>query len=95
MSTIHTLHILNKVPEHPRSAACQQALMPGDALLLIENAVLALATAGSELLTMTSVYALTPDVMARGLENRIGKANLVDFPAMVKLTAQAQKVISW
>ena len=46
MTPIHTLHILNKPPEHPRSVACMNALRPGDALLLTENAVLALAVQG-------------------------------------------------
>ncbi|MBK1871639.1 MULTISPECIES: sulfurtransferase complex subunit TusB [unclassified Marinobacter] len=94
MAQIHTLHILNKAPEHPRSGECLRSLNPGDALLLIENAALALATPG-ELTAGIPVYALSPDVLARGLAQTARKASLVDFPAMVELTAQAQKVISW
>ncbi|MGK0525514.1 MAG: tRNA 2-thiouridine synthesizing protein B [Pseudomonadales bacterium] len=94
MTPIHTLHILNKAPEHPRSVACMGALMPGDALLLTENAVLALAAQCSTLAGIR-VYALAPDVAARGLGQCTGEAALVDYPAMVDLTAQAQNVISW
>ncbi|WP_339780419.1 sulfurtransferase complex subunit TusB [uncultured Marinobacter sp.] len=95
MTPIHTLHILNKAPGHPRSVACMGALKPGDALLLTENAVLALAIQGNTAASIR-VYALAPDVAARGLGQRPGgAAALVDFPAMVDLTAQAQNVISW
>jgi len=94
MTPIHTLHILNKPPEHPRSVACMNALRPGDALLLTENAVLALAVQGDTAVSIP-VYALAPDFVARGLGQSPGRAALVDFPAMVDLTAQAQNVISW
>jgi len=94
MTSLHTLHILNKTPGHPRSAACMEALRPGDALLLTENAVLALATSGCRGINIP-VYALMPDVKARGLEQNTGEAALVNYPAMVDLTARAQHVISW
>ena len=94
MSLIHTLHILNKSPEHPRSVACMAALRPGDALLLTENAVLALALQ-SEPVSSVSVYALAPDVVARGMGQSPSEASLVDFPAMVDLTARAKNIISW
>lgn len=94
MSSIHTLHILNKGPEHPRSIACGQALKAGDALLLTENGVLALALSGS-CETAVPVYALTADVMARGLSQCANGTIMVDFSTMVDMTAQAQNVISW
>jgi tRNA 2-thiouridine synthesizing protein B len=94
MAPIHTLHILNKSPGHPRSAECRHALKPGDALLLTESAVLAIATPGDHGASIP-VYALAPDVAARGLGQCAGEAIQVDFPAMVDLTAQAQNVISW
>lgn len=93
MADIHTLHILNKIPAHPRSAACRDALQPGDALLLTESAVLALAAqAGPDAIP---VYALASDVVARGLGQCTREASLVDFPAMVDLTSRAQNIISW
>lgn len=96
MSDIKTLHILNKPPEHPRTQQCLEALNPGDALLLIENAVLAI-TMSVEAEVAVPVFALAPDVVARGLGQspRAASASLVDFPVMVNLTASAQNVISW
>lgn len=94
MTEIKTLHVLNKAPEHPRTAECLRALKPGDALLLIESAVLALVSKNNPV-AGTPIYALSPDVSARGLAQCAQEASLVDFPAMVKLTAQAQNVISW
>lgn len=82
MNSIHTLHILNKMPEHPRSTDCQRALQPGDALLLIESAVLAIATSNKKHKTGVPVFALAPDVGARGLDCSAGAVTLVDFPAI-------------
>jgi tRNA 2-thiouridine synthesizing protein B len=94
MTPIHTLHILNKVPGHPRTAQCKHALRPGDALLLTESAVLALAVSGGHAPSIP-VYALASDAVARGVGQCGAEVTLVDFPVMVDLTAQAQNVISW
>lgn len=94
MTPIHTLHILNKVPGHPRAAQCRLALRPEDALLLTESAVLALCVSGGPVPTVP-VYALAPDAVARGLGQFTTEATLVDYSDMVNLTAQAQNVISW
>ncbi|WP_100640595.1 sulfurtransferase complex subunit TusB [Marinobacter salexigens] len=94
MTHIHVLHILNKAPSHPRSVECLSALMPGDTLLLIENAVLAVASL-NEYRAGIPVFALAPDVIARGLGECSENTTLVDFAAMVDLTAQAQQIISW
>lgn len=91
MPSIQTLHILNKMPDHWRAVECRRALQPGDALLLTESAVLALADRD----TTARVYALASDAMARGVGNLAEEVTLVDFPAMVELTAQAHNVISW
>lgn len=94
MSHIRTLHILNKAPSHPRTNQCLPALTDGDALLLTENGVLHLATEVAYKKNVT-VYALAPDVQARGLGECSSEAFIIDFPAMVDLTAQAQNIISW
>ncbi|MDN6318684.1 MAG: sulfurtransferase complex subunit TusB [Marinobacter sp.] len=94
MTSIHTLHILNKAPEHPRTAECMNAIRSGDALLLTENAVLALSILDDQA-PMAQVYAIASDAIARGFGQSGTKATLVDYPAMVKLTAQAQHLISW
>jgi len=93
MSPIKTLHILNKSPEHPRAAQCLAALSGADTLLLIENGTLLLATA--DLPTICRVFALSPDVVGRGLQDAAGEATVVGFDDMVSLSLQAQRVISW
>ncbi len=93
MTAFHTLHILNKTPDHPRFSECLGTLGTDDALILTENGVLALAT---EINLKTSrIYALTPDVEARGMAGTTRNSILVDYPEMVDLTLQAQRVISW
>lgn len=94
-----TLHILNKAPGHPRFGSCLAAMGSDDALLLIENAVLALADKGLSL--PGTPYALEADLTARALGNAgnaldgITHAVAIDYHEMVKLTAQATRVISW
>lgn len=94
-----TLHILNKAPDHPRFGRCLDAMGSDDALLLIENAVLALADKGLSLPRTT--YALEADLTARALGNADNAldgtthAIVIDYHEMVKLTAQAIRVISW
>lgn len=94
MTPIHTLHILNKAPNHPRTAQCTHALKPGDALLLTESAVLALAVIRDHN-PRVPVYALAADAVARGIGQCDADVTLVGFPAMVDLTAHAQHVICW
>jgi tRNA 2-thiouridine synthesizing protein B len=93
MTDIQTLHILNKSPEHPRTNRCIEMLASGDGLLLTGSGVLLLAT--GKLPDASKVFALAPDVDARGLGHLVGNASTVDFTEMVTLTLEAQKVISW
>lgn len=93
MTPFHTLHILNKTPDHPRFGECLGTLGADDALLLTESGVLALAADASP--NTGQVYALTSDVQARGMAGKTGDALLVDYGEMVDLTLQAQRVISW
>jgi len=93
MTAFHTLHILNKTPDHPRFSECLGTLGADDALLLTESGVLALATDIS--LKTDQVFALASDVQARGMTGSTEHFTLVDYPEMVDLSLQAQRVISW
>lgn len=95
MTAIQTLHILNKSPDHPRAARCLEMISEKDGLLLIGNGVLFLAT-GNLPGGAGKVFALSPDVDARGLGELTGSdASAVGFTEMVQLSLQAQRVISW
>lgn len=96
MTPIKTLHILNKPPEHSRHKLCLAAIGPDDALLMIENGVLAV----TQPLEAASGrwYALAPDLAARGLTGHLSKdqeGQRVSFDDMVELTASAERVINW
>lgn len=93
MTDIQTLHILNKSPDHPRTIRCFEMLAENDGLLLTENGVLLLAT--GNLPGVSKVFALVPDAKARGLGHLEGNVGYVDFPEMVALSLQAQRIISW
>ncbi|EMP55462.1 hypothetical protein MSNKSG1_06313 [Marinobacter santoriniensis NKSG1] len=95
MASIHTLHILNKSPDHPRFQRCLTALGPEDALMLIENGVLATTTAGRLATVSGQIYALSPDLEARGLQVDDSTFVPVDYEGMVRLTTEAGQVISW
>ncbi|GGY82096.1 sulfurtransferase complex subunit TusB [Marinobacter zhanjiangensis] len=89
-----TLHILNKHPDHTRFRACLDAMAPGDALLLIENAVLALADVAIPLPEVT--YALQADCEARGLSaHRPREVEQLDYIGMTHLTDRFPRLISW
>ncbi|WP_449287223.1 sulfurtransferase complex subunit TusB [Marinobacter sp. PE14] len=93
MTDIQTLHILNKSPDHPRAARCVAMMSAEDGLLLTGNGVLFLAS--GNLPGARKVFALAPDVEARGIEDVRGNVSSVDFAEMVTLSLQAQRVISW
>lgn len=93
VSPITTLHILNKAPGHPRADQCLAAVGSGDALLLIENGVLHLAT--GQLPAIAEQFALDPDASARGLQTVASEVTRLAFPDMVSLSLKAQRIISW
>ncbi|MDP2786366.1 MAG: sulfurtransferase complex subunit TusB [Sulfurimicrobium sp.] len=96
------LHIVNKSP-HERDAldACLRVAQ-GGAILLIEDAVYA-ATRGDaaearlrDALSRCKVYALAPDLEARGMQDRVmeGVAT-VDYGGFVDLVAEHKTCQSW
>jgi tRNA 2-thiouridine synthesizing protein B len=76
------------------------ALLPGDALLIIENGVYAathtIIYEQLSCLEEVSINFLSADMLARGLPlPQNGKANLVDDQQFVELSCQHSKVVSW
>ena len=98
------LHTVNKSPfSHDALASCLRLIVDGDALLLIEDGVygvLSQHTLAAEILDCRerniAVYALTADVLARGLQDRVSDyINLCDDAVFVDLCCKADKTQSW
>ena len=97
------LHTVNKSPfECKTLETCLKFARQGSAVLLIEDGVYAAArdTAVSkqvhEALKTVSIYALKPDVEARGMQNRtIDGVRLVDYGGFVDLVVEHNAVQSW
>ncbi|KAF0165058.1 MAG: tRNA 2-thiouridine synthesizing protein B [Rhodocyclaceae bacterium] len=97
------LHIVNKSPaERNTLESCLRVAAPGGAILLIEDAVYA-ATRGNaaeaqlrDALSRFKVYALAPDLDARGMGDRImeGVAT-VDYGGFVDLVTEHKNCQSW
>jgi tRNA 2-thiouridine synthesizing protein B len=95
------LHIVNKSPLQTRSLeSCLRLAQPGHALLLTEDAVIAAtrtgsATLGGALATL-KVYALQPDLEARGLAGTLAEGiTPVDYAGFVELVAEHPRNQSW
>ncbi|TCS73870.1 tRNA 2-thiouridine synthesizing protein B [Sulfuritortus calidifontis] len=97
------LHIVNKSPlERNAVDSCLRLATKGSAVLLIEDAVYA-ATKGNAVaakvqaaMANLKVYALAPDLEARGLAGRaIEGVNLVDYSGFVDLVAEHNNCQSW
>jgi tRNA 2-thiouridine synthesizing protein B len=97
------LHIVNKSPLQTSTlATCLRMAQAGDALLLIEDGVYA-ATAGSATeasmqaaCASLKVYALQPDMDARGVTPRLlTGVTLVDYGGFVDLAVEHSTSHSW
>jgi tRNA 2-thiouridine synthesizing protein B len=97
------LHIVNKSPYEKNSlTSCLAHAVKGGALLLIEDAVYG-ATKGNvaegairRALADLPVYALGPDLDARGMQgNVIEGVKVVDFGGFVDLVAEHRTSQSW
>ncbi len=97
------LHIVNKSPfERNSFDTCLKNAKTGSAILLIEDGVYAAVkgTAVTDQLKKAmashSVYALWPDIEARGMQDRtIEGIKLIDYSGFVDLTAEHNNVQSW
>ena len=97
------LHIVNKSPFQTTTLdTCLRMAQPGHALLLIEDAVYA-ATVGSaaeararQACASLKVYALQPDMDARGVTGKlIDGVTPVDYAGFVDLTVNYSTSHSW
>jgi len=96
------LHILNKSPLEKANLDTIVRLSRAGALLLIEDAVYA-ATRGNaaesklrEAMSRMKVYALTPDLQARGVADRmIDGVQGVDYEGFVDLVTEHPNCQSW
>ncbi len=99
-----TLHTVNRSPwEHGALEGCLARVRPGSAVLLIEDGVLG-ALAGSRsaarlaaLAAEVEVFALGPDLAARGIEPaRVAACvEVVDYAGFVDLACRFGKTVSW
>lgn len=96
------LHTVNKSPfQNDSLDSCLRLAQPDCGILLIEDGVYAAAESPNKLLTEQllsrhKVYALTPDLKARGLLDRVLPGiELVDYQGFVALTETFDTVQSW
>jgi len=97
------LHTVNKSPfAHNALETCLRFARRGSAVLLIEDGVYAAArdTAVSqqvqEAMKSVAIYALKPDLDARGMQNRMmDGVRLVDYKGFVDLVAEHNAVQTW
>jgi len=96
------LHTLNKAPSNNAlDHQLYEAIDANDSVLLIEDGAYQLLSAdflvaeGHWSLVAKNIYALRPDVEARGISANIERVDLVDYPQFVALSAKHQNVISW
>lgn len=96
------LHIVNKSP-YERNAldSCLRLALPASAVLLIEDGVYAAARGGAaaeklQKAKSLKLYALSPDLEARGLKERvIDGVTLVDYAGFVELVTAHNTNQSW
>ena len=94
------LHIVNKSPAQSNAlASCLRLAQDGHALLLIEDAVYAASAEANALAGARGrlkLYALAPDLAARGMMARVGAdITLVDYAGFVDLVAEYPTSQSW
>lgn len=96
------LHTVSKSPQNPALGSCLRVASEDSAILLIEDGVFAVIDTPDNngliqrALERHKVYALTPDLKARGLMDKVATGvELVDYAGFVGLTERYQTVQSW
>ena len=97
------LHTVNKSPfERNTLESCLKHAKKGSAILLIEDGVYgalkgtAMSKKVEEAMKKVSIYALYPDIEARGMQDRaLDGIKLIDYSGFVDLAAEHNTVQSW
>lgn len=99
-----TLHTVNKSPfDRPSLTSCLAHVAAGDAILLIEDGVVA-ARKGCAVegalrgrARDCAIYVLAPDLAARGMkaQDMIEGVTCVDYGGFVDLAAASARVVAW
>lgn len=93
------LHILTKTPDNSASVQMQQVIGDQDAVLLIEEAVVAALdpswTAWQQF--QSRIFLLSEDLIARGLASIAADNELpmIEMDGFVVLTEQYEKAVTW
>lgn len=99
-----TLHTYNKSLNagEARLQNCLRMLAPGDSFLLLEDGVYLVAqlragTQGRSLIPPdVKLYALSPDVLARGISGKIpADFSGIDYAGFVQLCLTHARVVNW
>lgn len=95
------LHTINKSPySHQSLAECLRVCGADDVIILIEDGVYAALADGEWIKTIAAktaaIYALQPDIAARGLSDRTAsQINAIDYAGFVKLCAEQTNMLAW
>lgn len=97
------LHVVNKSPfEKNTLESCLQHAKKGSSILFIEDGIYAALNSGEfsgkikSTLTNYKIYALEPDVSARGMNGKIiDGIKLIDYNGFVDLATEHDVVQSW
>lgn len=97
------LHTVNKSPFDRNSLeSCIKHAKKGAAIILIEDGIYgalkgtAVSKKVEEALKKVSIYALYPDIEARGMQDRaLDGIKLIDYSGFVDLVAEHNTVQSW
>lgn len=99
-----TLHTYNKSLDsgEARLQNCLRMLAPGDSLLLLEDGVYLAAQmqAGTPLRSLVprgvTLYALDPDLLARGISGKLPEDfSGIDYAGFVQLCLTHPRVVNW
>ncbi len=95
------LHTINKSPfDTSTMETCFRFLQPGDPVLFIEDGVYAVQSGNrfeagiGEVMKNNQVYALKPDLDARGIDSVTGGVRTVDYDGFVGLVEE-HRMNSW